>query len=327
MDPAALLPLALLLALSGLFSGAETALFALPPEEVRRLAEKRSPAGVAIARLRRAPRALLVTLLCGNLAVNVLYFATSARWIGALAGREGAAAAAAAGAASFAAILLLGEIGPKALAVHAPARAARLAVFPVAAASVLLAPVRRPLDALVRTLTTLLAGPRRPTALDTEELSALADLAAEGGALAPPESRMLREVLAAEDLRAREIMVPRARLPVLPWDVPREELLSAARGSPEAFVLLERAGTPGFVEGIVRVRDVVLAPGRAPRELAAVPTLVPAALTVEGLLYALRAAGGAERAVVVDERGRALGLVALEDAVVALVGESAGGGP
>ncbi len=326
MDAWDLLPLALLLAISGLLSGAETALFALPPEEVRRLAEGRSAAGVAVARLRRTPRPLLVTLLSGNLAVNVLYFAASARLLGALAERDGAAAAAAGAAASFAAILLLGEIGPKALAVHSPARVARLVVFPVAAASVLLAPARRPLDALVRALTTLLAGPRRPTALDAEELSALADLAAEGGELAAPERRMLREVLAAEDLRVREIMVPRDQVPVLPWDVPRDELLRAVRGAPGAVVLLARAGAPDFVEGILRVRDAVLAPGRAPRELAAVPVFVPAGLTVEGLLHAMRA-GGTERAVVVDERGRALGLVALEDAVVSLVGETAGAGP
>jgi len=68
---------AVLLVLSGMFSGSETALFSLPKGQLREARRSRSATGRAIAALLAKPRRLLVTLLLGNTAVNVLFFATS----------------------------------------------------------------------------------------------------------------------------------------------------------------------------------------------------------------------------------------------------------
>ena len=60
--------LSALLLLSGSFSASETALFSLRPEE-------RSAAPARLRRLLDRPRDLLVTVLLGNLLINILFFA------------------------------------------------------------------------------------------------------------------------------------------------------------------------------------------------------------------------------------------------------------
>ena len=67
-----------LLFCSGFFSGTETALFSLSREQLRDLQLRRNPTARAIVRLARDPRSLLVTVLFGNMIVNVLFFCMSA---------------------------------------------------------------------------------------------------------------------------------------------------------------------------------------------------------------------------------------------------------
>ena len=117
-----------LLVLSGLFSGAEAAFFSLSRLEVRRWRD--SPAGDRrrVARLLERPRRLLVTILLGNLVVNIVYFSLAAAVGAALAGAHGAWIGASASAGFVVMLILLGELAPKAAAMRRPGRFARFDV-------------------------------------------------------------------------------------------------------------------------------------------------------------------------------------------------------
>ncbi|MFG0253142.1 MAG: DUF21 domain-containing protein, partial [Phycisphaerales bacterium JB038] len=72
-----LIPLPLLLVVSGFFSGSETALFSLRQDDRLRLMRRGGVTAVALRGLLRDQRMLLITVLLGNMAVNVIYFVLS----------------------------------------------------------------------------------------------------------------------------------------------------------------------------------------------------------------------------------------------------------
>jgi putative hemolysin len=63
--------LGLLLSLSAFFSGSETALFSLSKIQTERLRQENGKRGAVVAGLLDNPRRLLITILVGNMFVNV----------------------------------------------------------------------------------------------------------------------------------------------------------------------------------------------------------------------------------------------------------------
>lgn len=319
MDFWPLLPLAGLLVASGLFSGAETALFSV---RRHRLAALRSSggSGALVANLRDEPRQLLITLLFGNLVVNILYFASSTVWVSGLAATEGAAVAGLAGAAVFSVFLIGGEILPKTIAVRAPEPVARAVALPIALARAVMSPIRRPLDQLVGGLTTLITGPDKPRALSPEELSALAGMAEQTGSLDEREGQMLREVFEAADVRVRELMTPRVDLAAVDVQASWDDVLQVVRETGETTIAVYR-DSPDLVIGIVEARQALFDPDQPPREVMERPVFVPETMTLDQLLREFRARG-ADTAIVVDEYGVTEGMVHLNDAVNEIVDDA-----
>ena len=66
-----ILVLAVLIALSGLFSGAEIALFSLSQIKVRKLLKERRSGAKTLKKLKANPHRMLVTILIGNNVVNI----------------------------------------------------------------------------------------------------------------------------------------------------------------------------------------------------------------------------------------------------------------
>ena len=62
--------------MSAFFSGAETALFSYQPDELKRRSDAEGADGL-IAALRSHPKRLLITILFGNMVVNVVFFSVS----------------------------------------------------------------------------------------------------------------------------------------------------------------------------------------------------------------------------------------------------------
>ena len=156
-----LIALIVLIAFSAFFSGSEAALFSLSRSQLDRL-QGHSRAGREVVRLLSAPRNVLVTILIGNLVVNV--FSTSA--VTAVAVRMfGDRGVFFAFVFMSVLILVFGEIFPKALAVNRPQKFSLLQVFPLRFFHTVFYPVRIPIarftDSVIGFLSKRLGSARR----------------------------------------------------------------------------------------------------------------------------------------------------------------------
>lgn len=215
-DAPLLIALAVLLLASGSVSAAETAFFSLTGADRDHLRRHRPAAAKVIDRLLLRPRALLVTVLFLNMAVNITYFVLTTI----LAARaDSPLLAAGLSLVTFFAIVLFGEVFAKTLASAHRIAYAAIVARPITLAQRILSPIRRVLDDfLVAPLTRLLVHRPPETVLHSDELAALVDLAASRGDIDTEDQRLLADVLGLDQLRVRDVMTPRARFPALRRD-------------------------------------------------------------------------------------------------------------
>jgi putative hemolysin len=304
--------LALLAVLSATLSGSETALFSLNAQERRR-------AGPTAARLLEDPRSLLVTVLVSNLTVNMLFFLFAAR----LRFGDGPYATFWTGLGSLVALLILGEVLPKTVALRARLVCARLGAPLLSLLGVLLAPLQRVSERVLELVYRVLgeAG-QAERGITTDTLASVLENSAEQGLLLDGEAEFLAGVVELSEVRVREIMTPRVDM----------LLLDVAEEASERAAVVERAvglraawvtvvdGTPDRVLGRVRVRDLLMRPEAPVRELQQPVRFVPEVASLVHLMDFLRREKVAQ-AVVVDEWGGTAGVVRMEDVIEEIVGD------
>jgi CBS domain containing-hemolysin-like protein len=315
--------LALLLLASAFCSASETALFSLDDAG-------RERAGPAARKLLGNAQALLISLLLVNLLVNVLVFATASGLVRHEVDADGVESlggerfeAFATGFLALLAVLVLGEILPKALALRSPAAVARLVAPPVSLVVGALAPVRRIVRFLLEIATRILGeAAREEPRITAETLAEVLGQSAEVGLLAASEADLLAEVVELEGIRVREIMTP--RVDMLSLDLQAEEddniqIMARALARRLTWLPVVR-GHADQVSGCVRMRDILSQPDRPLVELVRPALFVPEVAGVLDLLKLLRDKQATE-AVVVDEWGGTAGTVTVEDVFEEIVGD------
>jgi CBS domain containing-hemolysin-like protein len=318
---AALLTMLVLLAFSAFFSGAETALFSLPPDAVRRMrAHSRTEALLAL--LRRDPSGLLTSLLFGNLVVNVLFFCTGAEAVGRLAQGRGGWYEALGGVLVLLTVILCGEIIPKAVGIARPTAVLRLSAGPLCGWFLLTRPFRAVLRHLLERFglhDSVTPGGR--TALTPGELKELLDAVQHEPGFGSQEKEILEDIVNLSDVRVREVMVPRVRVLRRRVDADRAELLNAARRNRYSQVLIYRDREEDLI-GCVSVRRLFLDGGKGASLDPLIRPLrfVPETKRVDALLREMMA-DNTPLAAVVDEYGGFSGLVTLEDLLAEVIGD------
>lgn len=312
----------LLVFISGTLSSSETALFKLDDGQ-RALASPR------VRRLLEDPRSLLVTILLGNLIVNLAFFAVAPTALGQLMESSGGLSAdeasIAGGFGALVILLITGEILPKALALRAPRVVARVTSGPVMAAVKTLGPARQFVSGALEFSRRLIGEDERSeTGVTPEALAEVLERSRSEGVLAAKEANLLGEIVELERLRVREAMTPRVDLVMYDLAeedgaVERQRVLDEARRGRMTWVLAIRGGADHVVGGI-GIRDLLLAPGRDPEELVMPVKLVPEVARLGSLLSSFHLDRVSE-AVVIDEWGGTAGVVTLEDVFEELVGE------
>jgi putative hemolysin len=319
-----ILLLVILLFGSAFFSGGETALFSLTLHQRDEFARSRHRPQRWAAALIRQPDRLLVTLLLGNMAVNVLFFATGSLLALKVAGVYGGGLAAVAGFAPLLAIILFGEVLPKVAALSRPGVVATLVAGPIRVLTTVLTPVRVVLERLcIRPALRILAPQPRIEGDDGpithEQLQLLFQHSAHRGIIDVSTRTLLHEVVELHDIKVREVMVPRVDMVAFDLAGTRDALIAELRRSHLKRMPVYR-GDFDHIVGIVHSRDVLLNPDQPVEQLVRPILFVPELATLERLLEQLRV-GGRQLAIAVDEYGGAAGLVTLEDVVEEIVGE------
>jgi putative hemolysin len=321
---------------NGLFAGAEIALVALRTSRVQELVEAGSASARAALELRAAPERFLATVQVGITVVS----ATAAAFGGAsIAERiaplieplpyigqydEEIALTLVIAAVSYLSIVL-GELVPKSLALHAAEQYALIAARPLRT----LAWVARPLVWLLTTSSNIVLRPfgDRTTfteaRLSPEEIQHMVESAKSSGTLHPGAADIASRAIDFPTLTAFDVMVPRRDVVMVDNATPVPELrrLLAERPLTRMPVYEGNADNP---VGYLNLKDLAIRSWRGTEptlaELLRAPFFVPESARADELLRDMQRRRE-QLAIVVDERGGMAGIVTIEDLVEELVGE------
>lgn len=309
--------LPILLALSAFFSCAETALFSVNPEEVRRLREHRQ-AGRLLVVFRQNPSELLSAILLGNLLVNVLFFCTgavvSAQWANA----HGGWIEAVGGVLILLAVILFGEIIPKAIGITASSKILRITAGPLRLWFSITLPFRWFIRHLLGCLRLGLDRPQSGSDFTPGELKELLDAVRHEPGFGAQEKEILEDIVNLSAVRVREVMIPRVAVLSKPLCTDRTALLEEARRNEFSCVLIYRE-TDNDLLGYVRTSDLYSDGESSLESLIRPLVFVPETKRVDGLLREFMSNQWA-LVVVVDEYGGFSGLVTMEDLLAEVIG-------
>ena len=309
-----------LLLLSAFFSGSETALFSLNPETARRLRSNRRIQGL-LAVLQKDPTELLSAILLGNLLVNILFFCSGA----VIAGRWGEARGdwfeALGGLLILLAVILFGEIVPKAVGItHAPT------VLRIAAGSLqvwfrITRIFRKGIRILLRLFRQANMPPVEDSGLTSGELRELLDAVHHEPGFGLQEKEILEDIVNLSDVRVREIMTPRIHVERRPLKTGRQQLLQTARQHQYSRILVYGENDDDLL-GYIRIREILLDMNPALPLEAFLHTLefIPETKRADILLQSMMASNQ-EMVAVVDEYGGLAGIVTVEDLLAEVVGD------
>ncbi|MEQ9454175.1 MAG: hemolysin family protein [Phycisphaeraceae bacterium] len=317
-----------LLLASAFFSGTETALFSLSKHQRLMIERRGGASGIAVGALLSETRGLLITLLLGNMTVNVLYFALSSA--AAMKIREQSWGTgwvlSVQALLTLVVLVLLGEVLPKLVASKSRVTWSVYASLPLLAVHRLLGPVRVVAQhGVITPLARLVAPSGSVDDLSQEELETLLRLSENRGVLDSEEERLLQQVLELSQLRVDDLMIPRVDIRSFDIHGKASELMELIRTSGLRHIPVTD-GDLDHVIGLLYSRQVLVAQPKTRagvRKLIRQVRYVPAVATVDRLLVDLRKSG-TTFAIVVDEYGGTAGLITLEDVAEHMVGDIAG---
>ena len=316
-----LVVISILIFLSALFSGLETALFSLKPHQLRRLEEHHPALSGFIKVFRENPRHVLNVLLLGDGLINVplvvlclflLWEGPATRipqWVTAIV--------------IFAILVLVCDLIPKLLALSAAYRLSAIGAFTLKMTMPLLDRVGRTLErasTAILDLFTPMHLRTRPR-LSDEELETLVEIGEEEGALHEAEAEMIQEIIKLGDKTAKDCMTPRVDAFTLPDNLTNDEAIARLKDKRHRRVPVY-VDTPDQILGIIDVKMFLLDPSEHYTERLILPSFVPETMRALDLLklFLTHAQG---LAVVVDEFGGTEGIITLSDIVEEILSDAA----
>jgi CBS domain containing-hemolysin-like protein len=219
--------------------------------------------------------------------------------------------------------MILGELVPKSLALQDPTRVAIATVLPMQWSQRLFSWSIDFLNGsgllVLRLLRVPSTGHRHVHS--PEEIELLIAESRDGGLLEPEEQIRLHRALRLGLRTAKQLMVPREKLAAIDVDTPFDVVLRTVASSPYSRLPVYR-GTLDNVLGILHTKDVVagfVQGGGSITSLLRPIVRVRDSMPADRLLTFLRERRS-HQALVVDENGRAAGLITLEDVLGELLG-------
>jgi CBS domain containing-hemolysin-like protein len=320
--PVQLILLLIFLALSAWFSGSETALFSLSRARLLRYRDSTDKRHRAISRLMGSYSYTLIVLIFGNMLVNTALTLTSDSIFHQHLELDPVYKQIITIVFTVVILLIFGEVAPKAVALMYSHKIADHVALPVLFLRKMLFPVIYAMDK-VFTFFLNRIGRQHPRALNSEEYSTYIEMSVAAGAFTPPERELLESIFGLRRIIAEDIMTARINLapirqntsptavaariknkkheffPVITRDIDDAELILSAK----KFFMLSRDKRQNWL-----------------RHCTFPAVMVPANACLTNVHETLRKAK-VPAALVVDEYGRATGMISSRDIASQITGE------
>ncbi|MDB5475932.1 MAG: hypothetical protein JWP49_1443 [Phenylobacterium sp.] len=317
-----------LLALSAIFSAAETALTGASRARMHQLEREGDPAARRVNRLLSDQETMIGSVLLGNNLINILASALATQVLTrAIPGAWGVATATAV---MTVLVLVFAEVLPKTLAIVRSDDVARFLSGPTLAVVKVAGPIIYAIQWVIRK-TLRLFGVKMDMEMDVlaahEEIRGAVEYHHSEGLVETHDRWMLGGVLDLAQLDVGEVMVHRKAIDMIDADLSPREVVAAALESPHSRLPLYR-GDPENIVGVLQVKDLLQAIADAGgdmdklaiAEIMREPWFVPETTSLKDQLAAFLKRK-THFALVVDDYGALEGLVTLEDILEEIVGE------
>ena len=306
----------ILLGLSAFFSGSETALFSINTLKFRKLQRLGRDVSI-LSKFLQDPSRLLITILIGNMFVNVAASAITTALFVDIFGNKGLWIAIVV--MTFL-LLIFGEVSPKTYAIYRAEEFSLGVSKPLWIISKIFFPIRVILKKLTDKIIFSIGikSTKEPT-LTEEEFKTIIDIGHKEGVVKKYERDMIRSVLEFTDTTVGEIMTPRVDIKGVSLENSQEEFLRFARENRFSKIPIYINSIDKII-GVVYAKDAFLNLQRSYKDLIKPVMFVPGTKKIDELLK-LFDEQKIKIAIVVDDYGGTDGLVTLEDIQEEIFGE------
>jgi CBS domain containing-hemolysin-like protein len=313
--------LAVLIALSGFFSGLEVALVGVSKSKVAQLLKDGKKGSKALHKLKTNPSWMMSSVNLGNNLVNVGASALATSVAIQFFGNDGLGIAI--GVMTFL-ILVFGEITPK---TYCNANSAKIALryAPVLLVfSYVFYPVVKFFEIITKGVVKITGSSYLPPPITEEEIKGVIDQGLAEKALEKDEMELVHGALKFDDTVIRSVMTPRTKMFTLNSKTLLFEALPLINQNGFSRIPIYGASKDDIV-GFVHVRDVLKElendnKMKSMEQMARKPVFASQEKRVSDLLKEMKGRK-THMAIVVDEHGGVEGLVTLEDLIEEIVGE------
>ena len=313
--------LAVLIGLSGFFSGLEVALVNIRKSKVVQLFNEKKKGSKALYKLKMNPSWMMSSVNLGNNLVNVGASALATSLAIRLYGNDGLGIAV--GVMTFL-ILVFGEITPK---TYCNANSTKIALryAPVLLAfSYVFFPVVKFFEIVAKGVVKLTGSSNIPPPITEEEIKGVIDQGLAEKALEKDEMELVHSALKFDDTVIRSVMTPKTKMFTLNSKMLLFEALPQINQSGHSRIPIY-GKTSDDIVGFIHVRDILKEFEKDSKmtsleQIARKPVFVSQEKMVSSLLKEMQGRR-THLAIVVDEHDGILGLVTLEDLVEEIVGE------
>ncbi len=312
--------LVVLIFLSALFSGIETALMSLNMIKVNSLVKQKKKGSEALYRIKQDPNKLIITILIGNNLVNIGAASFATVVFTGLFGSSGVGIAT--GVMTFL-ILVFGEITPKTFASQNSERISLIVARPIELLSIILSPIVKVFSVISKIMSRLL-GSKKEAQLSEEELKTIVTMGKDEGILNKEAAEMMQNVLEFKGTKVTDVMTPDADIEMINGKEKLKDVIDFVVKTPYSRYPVY-VGNKDKIVGILDVDDVLKYAKNKKldvkvKNIVRKAYFVPESKEVDDLLSEFESKK-MPLAIVVNEYGHVSGIVTVEDILEEIVGD------
>ncbi|MBR9704411.1 HlyC/CorC family transporter [Candidatus Pacearchaeota archaeon] len=312
--------LVVLIVLSGLFSGIETALISLNMIKVNSLVKQKKRGSETLHRIKQNPHRLLITILIGNNLVNISAASLATVFFTNLFGSSGVGIAT--GIMTFL-ILVFGEIIPKTFSNQNAEKISLIVARPVEILTYILYPIVRIFEFLSRFVGIIFRS-KQNDELSEEELRTIVTMGAKEGLLQKEIAEIMHNVIEFRGIKVTEVMTPKVSIEMIDGNKKLKDVIDKIIKSPYSRYPVYIDDDDKII-GILDVDDVLIYTknqklGIKIKNIVKKPFFVPESKEIDDLLTEFEGKN-IPLAIVVNEYGDVSGLISVEDILEEIVGD------